>query len=325
MEPALKWTSLLAIVLTACMGQSADGQQANDSEGAASGGSGVSASGGSATASGGASGTVVGSGGPMTDEEWREATAPRPETHDIWTSDLCADLHAGSISTHVGQEYSVIPPLTQTISADFEAETNPVLDISLAPYCITSAECTEQPGGVCQGQLDEAYCQYAVPPPREACREDADCVKKPNGKCEAPLGLSEYTLCYPTGVCESPGGSCSYALHAPCTTNADCSEGEDGQCIFPVTNTACRYGTCFDDADCEDALRCACGQCVEADCASDDACADGETCELSPPWCFEGPSFHCSTPEDECSAGEPGCIYQSSPDRPYWSTGFCLK
>lgn len=334
--PRLRWAGvvpLLASLLSACWGTASKVTPETDESAilgsgsapaAPSGGAGSLGSGGTSVVagSGGTGGASVGSGGRMTEAEWRAATAPLSGPHEIWTYDECDPPHAGSSSVRVGQEYSVVPPVGYTAAADFDAETNVVFDVSLGSYCVSSADCTEQPDGVCQGRIVDAYCQYPDPLPPDECSTDADCTKKPDGTCVAPIGFEEHRLCYPTGVCKDPSGTCVYAGDAPCTDDADCTEGADGRCIFPVVSTNCRYGTCFEDTDCEDGQRCGCGQCVEADCTSDDVCPEGETCEMSRGFCFGYGGFYCSTPNDRCKAGESGCIYQ--PDG-VWGSGICTK
>jgi len=308
---------LLTVALGGCLG-SADGPPGpNENPTTASGGTVAVGSGGEAAVGSGGE-AAVGSGGTMTAEAWAAATAPRSGPHEVFTYDTCDDPHAGTTSVRVGPEYSIVPPLTYILPA----ELDPAVQISLLPYCTTSADCTEQPEGVCQGSIGDAFCHYAEPPPREACAEDAACTSKPNGKCVAPFDLKEFELCYPSGVCEDPGGTCEY--EPPCTSDADCTAGAEGKCILPV-QTFCRYDTCSEDADCTDGLRCGCGRCVEADCAADDDCPDGETCEIGPPFCLGDHSFHCSTPNDECTAGEADCRYQTPGGgyENYWGPGIC--
>ena len=325
---------LVGCVLSGCWGAAAD-STSNGSGGANVGanvGAGGSAGGGPATggsASGGAGASTSGAGGTptgttMTQEEWEAATAPRSGPHEIWTRDDCGVPHAGSDSTRVGQEYRIVPGFAQSTPPDFDLYTNPVFLIDVSPStCTTAADCTEQPNGLCMGGIAEPYCRYSDPPPREACDEDADCTAKPDGACEAPFGLEQYTICYPTGECQSPAGSCVYGTHPRCASHADCTEGAGGECIFPVT-AGCNYDSCTGDADCEGGLRCGCGRCVEAHCASDEACGEGETCDLSPPFCRGDYEFFCTTPGDECSPGEPLCIYQEQPSEGRWRpTGRC--
>jgi hypothetical protein len=332
---------LVGCLLSGCWGAASDStSDASGSGGAAGGGvvgdssggtsaSGGAGSGGVASAGNGGSGGTSGAGGrpssgTMTQEEWEALTAPQSGPHEIWTRDTCEVPHVGSNSTRVGQEYSIVPSLSQTTPPDFDLYTNPVFLIDARPAsCTTAAECTEEPNGLCMGAIAEPYCRYSEPPPREACDEAADCTAQQNGACEAPHGLEEYTICYPTGECHTPAGSCGYGTHPRCTSDADCTAGEGGKCIFPVT-AGCNYDHCSEDGDCEGNLRCGCGRCLEAACASDDDCAEGETCEMSPPWCRGDYSFHCSTPSDTCTAGEPGCIYQvHDGDDYYWSSGRC--
>lgn len=292
--------------------------------GTTSGGSGGANGGGSGGASGsGASGGGSGS-GRMTEAEWHAAQQVLVGPHEIWTYDSCEDPYEGSMSVRVGPEYSVVPTFGFEEAADFDVATNIVFDVVPEPYCVSSADCTEQPGGVCQGSIADAFCQYPEPLPPDDCSVDADCTKKPDGTCVPPVGFEEYRVCYPTGVCEEPSGTCTYASDAPCTGDADCSELAGGKCILPVENTTCRYGTCFEDDDCGLGDRCGCGQCLAAACGSDEDCPESETCEVGPSWCLgDLGAFHCTTPLDECTAGEPDCAFQ--PGEPgHWGTERCL-
>jgi hypothetical protein len=288
--------------------------------GGRSAGTGGTASGGA----GGAGGANLGGSAPMTEAEWNAAMAPIAGPHEIWTFDTCDEPHSGSASLRVGPEYSVVPSLGYTQAANFDPDTNVVFDVVPLPFCTDAADCSEQPGGACQGVIADAYCQYAEPLPSEQCETDADCTAKAEGECVPAMGYDEARLCYPTGLCEDVTGTCAYAGDLPCTDDADCTERVDGKCILPVVDTHCRYGTCTDDADCGEAERCGCGLCVSAACDSDAACPNEETCELSVSACTNAGGFHCTTPEDECIAGEPVCFYQWQPDGGFWGSDVCL-
>jgi|GEM_PF-1900799 len=333
---ALRWVGVVATTLglfAACGGNAMGPTEGSGGASSASGGTATATGGTDSVGSGGAnvgsgganvseSGgtTAEGGGALLSEEEWRAATAPIPGPHDIWTVDTCQEPHTGSNSERLGPEYSVIPLIGYTATADFNAVTNRVYDVAVMDYCVTSAECSEEPGGACQGYTGDAYCLYPDPSPAETCSIDADCTTKPEGTCNLPLGPEENTVCYPTGVCEKLDGKCVYAGDVPCTSDADCSAGADGKCIFPVW-TQCSYGTCLEETDCAGGYRCGCGRCLQDHCGlSDDDCGAGETCELDASGCHVSQAFYCTTPRDECEVGDPPiCSYQDDEEGGYWS------
>lgn len=315
---------VLVVLLVGCLGTTIPDGDESGSGGAGSSESGSGGAGNEQSASGGTSPSSTGgaSGGTMSEADWQALTAPIPGPHAIWTRDLCEEPHVGSTSVAVGPEYSVIPIVGTSARPGSTVEYG-IYDAVLMPYCLSSADCTDAPGGVCQGIIEDAYCQYAEPLPPDTCEVDADCTTKPDGTCVLPLGPEAQTICYPTGVCEQGTGACTYAGDTPCTSDADCTESADGECIFPVRVTVCAYGTCHEDADCDAGQRCGCGFCVEADCTSDDSCPEGETCEMGQSSCHGHGSFNCSTPNDECEAGTSGCYFWPG-DGGYWSGQRCL-
>lgn len=106
-----------------------------------------------------------------------------------------------------------------------------------------------------------------------------------------------------------PGGECD--------TDADCTEGTNGRCIWPYGGgNVCRYDECFEDADCGGASVCACrlsegfgfNTCFQGNCVVDADCAGG-WCSPSAvhvgPTCMSGISpgsvgYFCRTADDEC-------------------------
>jgi len=267
--------------------------------------------------------TAEGGGALLSQEEWQSLTAPISGPHEIWTYDSCDPPHAGSDSARVEERYSVIPSVGMT-APDFDPETNAVYFAVLMDYCTTAADCTDEPDGVCEGFIGDAYCEYSEPLPPDLCWVDEECTRRAEGSCVLPVGPYAFTVCYPTGVCAEPTGKCVYAGDTPCTGDADCSEAADGRCVFPV-DTRCDYNSCFDDGDCDEGTRCGCGDCLLAECDSNEDCGDGETCELSPTMCHTSRGFYCTTPEDECEVGDPVCDYRPYGDGGYWSaSGDCI-
>ncbi|WP_437961908.1 ferritin-like domain-containing protein [Sorangium sp. So ce119] len=101
-----------------------------------------------------------------------------------------------------------------------------------------------------------------------SCKTDADCTDQPHGYCNAATGGDVLPGCY-----------CNYG----CTTDADCGEGQICLCGDPV------------------------GQCVLAQCTSDDDCG-GLLCStyVLNPGCG-GTGFACQTSADEC-ASDDDCV-----------------
>src|SRR6478735_7267694 len=247
-----RWLGVLAAtfgLLSACGGRTVAPPGASGGAEAASGGAEAAGSGGTADASGGAA--AEGSGGLLSEEEWQLVTAPVPGPHEIWTYDTCDPAHTGTNAVLVGQEYSVIPKVGTTAGSNVDPESSGVYFAVLMDYCMTAADCTDFPDGVCEGFIEDAYCEYSQPLPADPCWLDEECTRKPEGSCVLPLGPWADTVCYPTGVCVAPTGECIYAGSLPCTGDADCTDAADGRCIFPV-DTRCRPALCFEDADCDE-------------------------------------------------------------------------
>ncbi|WP_433926309.1 ferritin-like domain-containing protein [Sorangium cellulosum] len=101
-----------------------------------------------------------------------------------------------------------------------------------------------------------------------SCKTDADCTDQPHGHCNAATGGDVLPGCY-----------CNYG----CTTDADCGDGQICLCGDPV------------------------GQCVLAQCTSDDDCG-GLLCStyVLNPGCG-GTGFACQTSADEC-ASDDDCV-----------------
>lgn len=115
-----------------------------------------------------------------------------------------------------------------------------------------------------------------------------------------------------------PGSGGSGDPEDECTSDADCTEGDNGRCVGGLSAPAfCSYDECTTDADCGTVRACACragpkyeantclnGTCrVDADCGQDGFCSpSGIT--LSPS-CLTGIAlgsvgFFCRTTADEC-------------------------
>jgi len=94
-----------------------------------------------------------------------------------------------------------------------------------------------------------------------------------------------------------------------CAADADCTEKPHGYCAPTVGDqldwAMCHYG-CVADDECGAGSLCACGdpvgQCVPADCRSDQDCNEGLcTAWFSENVCGTSMAFTCQTPDDECN------------------------
>lgn len=111
--------------------------------------------------------------------------------------------------------------------------------------------------------------------PDSGPRPDAGmCVDLPPDPTR-PVAI-QCSACRPPGA---GGGS------GECTTDADCTEGDNGRCVFGRGGAYCDYDRCFVDADCAADEVCLCdgsngggNQCVSGDCRVDADCNDAFTC-----------------------------------------------
>jgi hypothetical protein len=117
---------------------------------------------------------------------------------------------------------------------------------------------------------------------------------------------------------EPPAGNAVPDAMAECETDADCTEGANGRCIWPNGGTnECRYDECTQDVDCGGVSVCACrvedqfgfNRCYQGNCVVDADCGSGGWCSPSAvhvsPSCMEGISpgsvgYFCRTADDEC-------------------------
>lgn len=130
-----------------------------------------------------------------------------------------------------------------------------------------------------------------------------------------------------------PAGNALSGNTGECSSDADCTAGDNGRCIWPFGgDNLCTYDQCFEDADCGAVSVCACrlgtafdmNQCFQGSCVLDTDCGPGGYCSpsgLVSPNCMTGISpgsigFFCHTAEDECTddsdCGEQGqaCLFQ---------------
>jgi hypothetical protein len=130
-------------------------------------------------------------------------------------------------------------------------------------------------------------------------------------------------------------------MNSGCATDADCTAGQGGRCIFAgFYSCACSYDTCNADSDCPTGQDCACrltfrntngngpNQCVPANCVSDADCTSG----LCSPSYSTGScesfvvGYYCHTAQDECGVnadcvaggiGYPVCAFR--PELGHWA------
>jgi len=126
---------------------------------------------------------------------------------------------------------------------------------------------------------------------------------------------------------------------AECTTDADCTAGDNGRCVRSqggaLTNY-CSYDLCFADGDCAASQVCGCravardaNTCLGGDCVIDPDCGAGAYC--SPSRGFDRINYpvvgyYCHSSSDECvddadcrvdAGGDARCTY--FPDRTHWA------
>jgi hypothetical protein len=122
-----------------------------------------------------------------------------------------------------------------------------------------------------------------------------------------------------------------------CSTDADCTEGENGRCSPMRFGWDCTYDLCFTDEDCDGSV-CGCGAgnssdnnvCYSGGCNTDSDCAEGSWCSPSFGECglFSGVvAYFCRTPEDTClndgdctELGSGYCMFSDSVG--HWSCSY---
>lgn len=140
---------------------------------------------------------------------------------------------------------------------------------------------------------------------------DAPVVSLDAGMCmdlpPAPTRPAEVVCspCRPPGTTSSGGGECA--------SDADCTAGDNGRCVFGRIGAFCSYDLCFRDSDCAADEACLCdgsglggggNACVHAGCRTNNDCGPGLACSPTFGSCghytgFIG--FECHTASDECT------------------------
>ncbi|MBX7193422.1 MAG: hypothetical protein K1X94_15310 [Sandaracinaceae bacterium] len=169
------------------------------------------------------------------------------------------------------------------------------------------------------GSLDSGVAPDAVgldapllldaPTLTDAPRADAATVPTDAGMCmDLPPEPSRpvevvCSPCRPPG----PGGG---GVGGECTTDADCTTGSNGRCLFGRAGAFCSYDTCFRDSDCAADQACLCdasgggNACVPAGCRTNNDCGPGLACSPTFGSCghyFGFIGFECHTAADECA------------------------
>lgn len=154
------------------------------------------------------------------------------------------------------------------------------------------------------GRTDEGGFDAPYPPDAAVVFDDAGmCMDLP----PAPTRPAEVVCspCRPPGTTSSGGGGCA--------SDADCTAGDNGRCVFGRIGAFCSYDLCFRDADCAADEACLCdgsnnggggNACVHAGCRTNNDCAPGLACSPTFGSCghysgFIG--FECHTADDECT------------------------
>jgi Cys-rich repeat protein len=107
----------------------------------------------------------------------------------------------------------------------------------------------------------------------------------------------------PPGTAGGPGGACA--------SDADCTMGDNGRCLFGRIGAYCNYDECFEDSDCPTGQLCACdigpgyqNICIEAGCLTNGDCPGSHTCASSLSSCgtyFPPMGYYCHTDADACT------------------------
>jgi hypothetical protein len=230
---------------------------------------------------------------PPSEADCAAVRARRSGPHEVWSA-ACG-------GARIGQEYRNQPPVCYP--------TDPLCDCVLADYCLSPADCTAKPGGICKGStLGE--CIDPGSDEGKSCELDSECTFRSGGACRPRIAGGD-VLCDRTGKCETiPSYSCAYFPYvSDCHRDADCTAAPGGACRLSL-GTECLYNECQVDSDCGPMARCDCQdvrRCVPAQCFSEDDCA-GLACSPSlalqcgniyPPV-----GYYCRTAQDECQSDD---------------------
>jgi hypothetical protein len=237
--------------------------------------------------------------------EWRELSGPQPGPHGVVTQ-ACG-------GSPIGGDYAVLPTVACGWRLDANGQRTQIRDCGLRDYCTHAGDCTDEAWGSCVG-VPSATCRYPSLDADATCEHDSDCTFQPGGRCQSTLS-DESALCYPTGECiesRTDMGVCSYGgIDLSCRQDADCTLEPGGHCERVILYSTCAYDECRQDADCGPKARCDCQgvrRCVTADCFGDSDCPEGMSCSPSPALQCGNlnpvASYHCRTPNDECSTDQ---------------------
>lgn len=138
--------------------------------------------------------------------------------------------------------------------------------------------------------------------------------------------------------CRPPGGGTSSGP-GECRSDADCTEGDNGRCVFGRAGASCSYDECFSDADCGANEVCLCdgsglggggNSCITTSCRTNNDCG-GQTCSPTFGSCghYTGVvSYACHTASDECTVdsdcGAGYCAFDAAVSHWVCSTMECV-
>jgi hypothetical protein len=185
-------------------------------------------------------------------------------------------------------------------------------------------------------------------PVADGGRDAGDHVLPDGGESCLPRAPAEHRSAGSTCDHERGPGSTPEPAGGPpadCTTDADCTTGENGRCTGNTHDGwRCTYDSCFADSDCADAAAaCECeggfrsdhNVCLPGNCRTDGDCATGY-CSPTFGSCgdYTGTvGYFCHTCEDEClddadcggdgSWGAPYCMFEPTLGRWTCSSSHC--
>jgi len=139
---------------------------------------------------------------------------------------------------------------------------------------------------------------------------DADHPDPMPGDCIDPPAPSDRTGAFSCEMCRPPGRGVPAGIPGDCSADADCTAGDNGQCVAGRF-AFCSYDECFSDADCAADELCACdgargggNACITAGCHTSADCGAGHACAPSLGSCgnYTPPvGYWCHSDADSCT------------------------
>lgn len=144
-----------------------------------------------------------------------------------------------------------------------------------------------------------------------------DAARPDAGMCNDPSPGPSRPVAWECSPCRQPGPD--GVTGGECTSDTDCSAGDNGRCQWARIGGMCSYDECFSDAGCAPTELCACdggfgggNACIEAGCHTDADCGSFD-CSPTLGDCghyFPPVGYFCHGPGDECysdaDCAEPG-------------------